>query len=46
MKQLNTKCTIDNNFPINTDGILGRDFLTAYRCNIDYDIYAVIFNKN
>ena len=28
---------VDNNFPIPTDGILGRDFLTKYRCKIDFD---------
>lgn len=35
---------VGNNFPIKTDGILGRDFLSAYRCNIDYDRYVLTFN--
>ena len=28
---------VDNHFPIPTDGILGRDFLTKYKCKIDFD---------
>lgn len=26
---------VDENFPIPTDGILGRDFLAGWKCNID-----------
>lgn len=28
---------VKNDFPIPTDGILGRDFFTAYKCQINYD---------
>lgn len=28
-------------FPIATDGILGRDFLCKYNCNIDYEKYIL-----
>lgn len=31
----------DDDFPIPTDGILGRDFLTAYRCEINYDTWIL-----
>lgn len=27
---------VENDFPIPTDGIIGRDFLTKYHCKIDY----------
>lgn len=30
----------DDDLNIPTDGILGKDFLRAYRCNIDYDTMA------
>ena len=32
---------VDQNFPIPTDGILGRDFLTNWKCNIDYDTWIL-----
>lgn len=32
------------NFPIHTDGILGRDFLCKYNCNIDYDKFILTVN--
>lgn len=35
---------VDNSFPIPTDGILGRDFLANYRCNIDYDSWLLTVN--
>lgn len=37
---------VENNFPIPTDGILGRDFLTLYKCNIDYDNYLLHLKYN
>lgn len=30
-------------FPILTDGILGRDFLSLFRCNIDYEFLLLNF---
>lgn len=27
---------VENNFPIPSDGILGRDFITKYKCKLDY----------
>lgn len=35
---------VDANFPILTDGILGRDFLSLFRCNIDYESWLLNFN--
>jgi len=32
---------VDKHFNIETDGILGRDFLKKYRCSIDYDTYTL-----
>lgn len=32
---------INDDFPIPTDGILGRDFLTSYRCEINYDTWIL-----
>lgn len=32
---------IPDEFPIPTDGILGRDFLTKFRCNINYDSWIL-----
>lgn len=32
---------VKDNFPIPTDGILGRDFLTNWRCSIDYDTWLL-----
>lgn len=32
---------INQNFPIPTDGILGRDFLSKYHCKIDYDAWIL-----
>ena len=39
---------VDANFPIPTDGILGRDFFCKYRCIIDYDkwLRKFIFNNH
>lgn len=37
---------VNNDFPIPTDGILGRDFLTLYKCNIDYDNYLLHLKYN
>lgn len=28
---------VDEDFPLSVDGILGRDFLTYYKCVIDYN---------
>ena len=35
---------VDDLLPIPTDGILGRDFLTKYRCEINYDNWLLSFN--
>lgn len=35
---------VNNDFPIPTDGILGRDFLIKHRCNIDYEYWLLNFN--
>lgn len=32
---------VENNLPIPTDGILGRDFLCKYACTIDYDTWML-----
>ena len=37
---------VDNHFPIPTDGILGRDFLTKYRCKIDFDPWLLTLTTN
>lgn len=37
---------VNANFPILTDGILGRDFLSLFRCNIDYESWLLNFNIN
>lgn len=37
---------VDSNFPICTDGILGRDFLSFYKCNLNYDTWILSFNYN
>ena len=37
---------VANDIPIGTDGILGRDFLSQYKCNIDYDKYVLTFDIN
>lgn len=38
---------VDSSFPIPTDGILGRDFLTKFRCVINYDTWLLsgVFNS-
>lgn len=35
---------VNENFPIPTDGILGRDFLVKFRCTNDYDNWLLNFN--
>lgn len=35
---------VPETFPIDTDGILGRDFLCKYNCNIDYDKFILSMN--
>lgn len=35
---------VGNDFPIPTDGILGRDFLIKHRCTIDYEYWLLNFN--
>lgn len=35
---------VPNEFPIPTDGILGRDFLIKYRCNLNYDTWILNLN--
>ena len=37
---------VDDNIPIGTDGILGRDFLSQYKSNIDYDRFVLTFDIN
>ena len=39
---------VETNFPIPTDGIIGRDFLCKYRCIVDYDQWLLkfIFNNH
>ena len=38
---------IADEFPLPTDGILGRDFLTKFRCNINYDSWILTaFHEN
>lgn len=32
---------VEDNFPIPTDGIIGRDFLINYRCKIDYEAWLL-----
>lgn len=32
---------VGNDFPVPTDGILGRDFLTRYKCEINYDTWML-----
>lgn len=32
---------VRNDIPIPTDGILGRDFLITYKCNVDYDSWLL-----
>lgn len=35
--------TVNNDFPIPTDDILGRDYFCKYRCVIDYDQWLLKF---
>lgn len=35
---------VNDDFPIPTDGILGRDFLTSYKCCIDYSTWILTIN--
>ena len=37
---------VDNFFPIPTDGILGRDFLSYFKCIIDHDSWLLSMNLN
>lgn len=38
---------VNSTFPIPTDGILGRDFLQRYRCNVDYGTWILnLFTDN
>lgn len=41
---LHTFQIVDNNFPIPTDGILGRDFLVKFKCTIDYESWLLNLN--
>ena len=34
---------VDENFPILTDGILGRYFFTKFLCKIDYETFTITF---
>lgn len=42
----NTFHLVGNDFPIPTDGILGRDFLTRYKCEINYDTWILTAYSN
>lgn len=35
---------VSDNFPIPTDGILGRDFLVNFKCNINYETWILNIN--
>lgn len=35
---------VQNDFPIPTDGILGRDFLVKYKCTINYEYWLLNLN--
>lgn len=37
---------VGDEFPIFTDGILGRDFLSLYKCTINYEYWILSFNFN
>ena len=37
---------VESDFPIPTDGIIGRDFLTKYHCKIDYEPWLLTFTVN
>ena len=37
---------VEEHFPIFTDGILGRDFLTKFNCSIDYKSWILTFRHN
>lgn len=37
---------MENDFPILTDGIIGRDILKKYLCKIDFETYTINFNIN
>lgn len=37
---------VEDDFPIPTDGIIGRDFLTNYRCKIDYEPWIITFTHD
>ncbi|XP_055597534.1 uncharacterized protein LOC129747381 [Uranotaenia lowii] len=37
---------VGNDFPIPTDGILGRDFLARYKCEINYDSWMLTVYYN
>lgn len=34
---------VENDFPIPTDGIIGRDFLSVNQCKIDYEPWLLSF---
>lgn len=37
---------VQNDFPIPTDGIIGRDFISNYKCKIDYEPWILSFTIN
>lgn len=37
---------VDGNFPIPTDGILGRDFLVNNKCNLNFETWLLSFIFN
>ena len=43
IKAKHTFHLVNSDFPILTDGILGRDFLTLFKCNIDYEYWLLNF---
>lgn len=44
LKTKHTFHLVPKEFPIQTDGILGRDFLAANRCKIDYESWLLHFD--
>lgn len=37
---------VQEQFPIHTDGIIGRDLLEKFLCKIDFATYTITFNIN
>ena len=37
---------VDNNFPISCDGLIGRDFLTKFKCKVDFESWVLTLSLN